>query len=875
VADPKFIARQITITAPATGTWNVSHPELVARGITPKAVIVMASAVDSETDKDISTNASGSWGVYDGTDQSAQNWFSKDAQSTSQSDSGFKSSTVARVGGLGGETLHLEMDATALVSGGGTFNVSTSDAGQVVRVTFLFLGGTELDVTYFSATANLSTTTVTVGFETDVIFASGRRDIGADSEADVDSLHYHWSMITAINDGAGEFDDIGKHNYAKDGLSTIQSRSIITNDRAKFSVTLDPTASDGSSYFENVTSTTFDYRESTQASDHAVFGLALDLGTVVYGQATNYLTPIDFPVGEDTISYDDLGFLPELIYSPWVYRNTGTVSGVSSGGGMAGGLNISDGSSVSGHHYSDNHNVSTSKTRTAVNSGNFFTGFFHGGTLLWSGDIVHTADGFDIVWIDNSTEVLGHFHALGIENQGAWLGETTGCASVESCGTPTVSVGAVDLVATGCPAPGACGTATVSTSIGLTATGCAATGSCGTPVITPPTTSLTATGCPANGACGTPVITPPTTALTATGCAASGTCGTTVIAPGAVNLTATGCAATGVCGTASVSVGAVVLAAVACLAMAACGTPTISVGAFDLVANSCPATGSCGTPTVSTGAVNLTATGCPATGACGTPTVSTGAVTLTATGCTATGACGTPTVTQAGQDLTATGCTATGDCGTPTLTLGAVDLTATGCPATGACGDTTVGTDAQVITANSCSSVSKCGIVFLQGGTIPETMHTRIKNALICAARLGTFIKVDQQCSGVGDCGDTATQSQGLQVAPATILVNEVRTKFAERDRCSPCGKHGRRRTQWMWKMILRFDCDVTTTLFDEQIACTPVVLPRLPEPVEGLHTKNRQVVLQLLDIVPKHPPGGKSSSGAEFHYIFEAQTSA
>lgn len=919
MADPKFIARQVTITAPVVGTWSVTHPELVARGITPKAVIVMASAVDSEANEDISANASGSWGVYDGTDQSVQNWYARDAQTTSENNSGFKSSKVARVGGLGGGTTHLEMNATGFTSGGCDFNVTTSNVGQVVRVTVLFFGGTELAASYFTAKANASTVTVTPGFETDLIFASGRDGVGATSETDIDYDDYDWSLIIARNNGAGDFDDVGCHNVAKDAQSTTNNRSIISNDRAKWNLDLAPTVSLGSITLENVTSTQFDVRQYGVAEDLAIFGLAMDLGTVTHGIQFQDYAPKVLPP-DNIINHPDLGFRPELVYSPKTYRNVIVpIAGVDSAGGMGGGVNIYAGGENSGHSYSDKFNVATSVDKTMVEDGFFWSGLYHDGRSFWEGVLIPDDLGFDILWNSNST-VSYRWQYLAVEDQGAWVGSSgctapgacgtpsvqpgavnltaTGCAAPGACGTPSVSVGAVDLAPSGCVAPGACGTPSVLVgSVALQATGCPAPGACGTPTLQPQAVNLTATGCSRPGACGTPSVSVGAVALAAvacvalaacgtpsvttgsvelfpTGCISSPACGTPTAAVGAVNLSASGCAAPGACGTPSLAVGGVSLTAVGCTASGSCGTPLVVSGA-DVAPQGCTAPGACGTASIQPGALSLTAVGCTASGACGTPSVAAGPLTLTSVGCTAQGACGTPTVALTGVTLVVNGCTAPGACGTPTVSQGAAQILAVGCTASGACGSTTVTTDAQVITANSCSSVSKCGIVFLQGGVIPETMHTRIKNALICAARLGTFIKVDQQCSGVGDCGDVPSQSQGLQVAPATILVNEVRTKFGERDHCSPCSKNGRRRTQWMWKMILRFDCDVTSTLFDEQLACTPVVLPRLPEPVEGLHTKNRQVVLQLLDIVPKHPPGGNSSSGAEFHYIFEAQTSA
>lgn len=252
----------------------------------------------------------------------------------------------------------------------------------------------------------------------------------------------------------------------------------------------------------------------------------------------------------------------------------------------------------------------------------------------------------------------------------------TGIASAEAFGSATLTAGSVTVTATGIASQEAFGTATVQAgSVTVTATGIGSAEAFGTPSLSQ-TSTLSPTGIASAEAFGSPTLTPGTVTVTTTGIASAEAFGTASVQTGAVTVTATGIASGEAFGTPTVLAGAVQVSPQGIASAEAFGTPEVQPGEAFITPP--PFGGSIlGTPNF-LGQVGILAVQIFSEEAFGTPTLSVGAAQLNPTGIASEEAFGTPALQPEALEVSPTGIVSQEAFGTPAIQRGVVIITPTG-----------------------------------------------------------------------------------------------------------------------------------------------------------------------------------------------------
>ena len=244
----------------------------------------------------------------------------------------------------------------------------------------------------------------------------------------------------------------------------------------------------------------------------------------------------------------------------------------------------------------------------------------------------------------------------------------------------------------------------------------------------------------------------------------------------------------------------------------------------------------------------------------GTAELAPGAVSVVAGNIASAEAFGTPELLSDVVAILPSGIVSGEALGTPEVLLLQQFISPSGIESGEALGQPLLFGDSTDIICGSIPSAEEFGRPFCIGGDIAVTLKKKIHDALIAAAKQGTFVVADYD-------PDTCELVQGLQVQPGSCEANEVASQFRIE------GRHGRYyrqdRAQWQWLLILRFHQEVITELFENELIANPICIPR----EDG--DNQRQGRLRLLDATPSHPPRQGASNGTEVTYRFSAELSA
>jgi hypothetical protein len=293
-------------------------------------------------------------------------------------------------------------------------------------------------------------------------------------------------------------------------------------------------------------------------------------------------------------------------------------------------------------------------------------------------------------------------HALDIEaafagGAGPQTITTTGIASAEAFGSPTLTPGAVTATATGIASAEAFGTASLSATATVSPAGIASAEAFGSPTLTPGAVTVTATGIASEEAFGTATVQAGSVTATATGIASGEAFGTPTVLAGAVQVSLQSIASAEAFGTPEVQpgeafitpppfggsilgtpnfLGQVGILAVQIFSEEAFGTPTLSVGAAQLSPSGIASGEAFGTLAVQAGAATVSPSGVPTEEALGQPTI-TSAATVSPTGISSLEALGTAAL-QATAQVVPSGIVSQEAFGTPELSLEAASIRPTG-----------------------------------------------------------------------------------------------------------------------------------------------------------------------------------------------------
>jgi hypothetical protein len=346
--------------------------------------------------------------------------------------------------------------------------------------------------------------------------------------------------------------------------------------------------------------------------------------------------------------------------------------------------------------------------------------------------------------------------------------------------------------------------------------------------------AVSPTGIASAEAWGTPALAARIT-LSPSGIASAEAWGTPALTIGAVTLSPSGIASAEAWGTPALSA-VVVLSPTGIASAEAWGTPTLTATAT--ISPSGIASGEAwGTPALTAGAVTLLPGGIPSNEAWGTPTLTAGALVISPSGIPSAEAWGTPSLVPAVVVVSPTGIVSEEAWGTPTLTAVASIFD-------------------QIVYVTGIPSEEAFGITFLRGGHIPVTLKKRIHDALVTAAKMGTFIEVTYD-------KDLDTLTQGLQCQPGSIECNETTDAFKVDESFTRRFKQDYQR--WNWELTLRFAQEVILERFERALADNPICLKRIPG------EEDRQVHVLLVDSNYNHPPKQGGSNGTRVRYRFQA----
>lgn len=376
-------------------------------------------------------------------------------------------------------------------------------------------------------------------------------------------------------------------------------------------------------------------------------------------------------------------------------------------------------------------------------------------------------------------------------------------------------------------------------------------------VIKRPFYTLFPSGIASEEAFGTATITPGSVTVSPSGIASAEAFGTAVVQPGAVTLSPSGIASEEAFGTPALTVGAVTVSPTGIASDEAFGTAVLTA-TITVSPTGIPSEEAFGTPVLTPGAVTVSPTGIASTEAFGTPSLTPGAVTVSPSGIASEEAFGTPTVLD--QPIIFPPSIASEEAfGTATILPGSVTILPGGIASEEAFGTPTVSLNFDItLFVEGIASEEAFGFPFVRGGFIPVTLKKKIRDALVEAAQLGTFIEVtyDQDLNEI---------QQGLQVAPQSIEANELTTRFKIEDAFGR--KFVQDRQFWNWLLVLRFQTEVIAERFERALEDTPICIKRDA-------TEDRQVHVLLVDAQYTHPPRQNPSNGTVAQYRFQAELS-
>ena len=437
----------------------------------------------------------------------------------------------------------------------------------------------------------------------------------------------------------------------------------------------------------------------------------------------------------------------------------------------------------------------------------------------------------------------------------------TAIASAEALGTPAVQAGAVQLSPSSIPSAEAWGSPTLQPGVAtVSPSSIASEEAFGTPAVQAGAVQLSPTAIASEEAFGTPALQAGAVQVSPTSIGSEEAFGTPAVQPGLVQITPTAIASAEAWGTPALQAGAVVVSPASIASGEAFGVPSVEPQPVAVQPASVASAEAWGTPLVNAvGAPTILPPSIASAEAWGTPIVTAGATAVAPSSVPSGEAWGTPAL-QATVDILVASVASAEAWGTPEL----VSLLQIISPAGIATGEVwgvpqlLIPGEARDVFPSGIPSGEEWGLPFLIGGVIPVTLKKAIYDALIAAAKAGTFVEADYDSA-------TCTLTQGLQVQPQSIEANETNSVYRTE------GRHGRAvvqdRAQWGWLLILRFNEEVITELFEESLADNPICIERSV-------TGGRQVRMKFLDATYTHPPRVGASNGTEAKFRFTAELS-
>lgn len=815
---------------------------------TPAGVLIIATRASS-----LATQTAGwsqSWGVCDGTHSRVCYSASRDSAATGVSKSAGHNASLIRIIDPATNTVVVEGVFSAWSADGVTVNYTTADS-TAWQVTVILLGGSQCQCFVTDATppATTGATTVTAAYQADFVLAAIARSQDG-TQANVADFSFGFATRNA-----GSPQNFCVQNVCDRG-TTSSSRTRISNADMGALITLlvpGDTLTDAA-VISNFTSTGFNI--SNSAAGAAGQGPNLSMmavkvtGSVAVGVSGHEDT---MPIAAGNVGYAFPGFKSGTLFG-FISNNTSANSDLGNG---TGGMSVSDLRGLVAGCSIVTGLTNTSPSRTRSNHSHAFCDFWN------SNDSVHVAVAA-LVSQDTNGHTLNfttapssarEFYQLVIQEMPTTV-SPTGIASAQAMGSPTIVRGALSVAPTGIGSAQAMGSPTiVRGALLIHPTGIASAQAMGTPTIVRGALSVSPTGIASTQAFGVPTIVRGALTVSPTGIGSAQAFGVPTIVRGTLLVHPTGIGSSEAFGTPLI-VEPITVAPVGIPSAQAFGMPTIILGTDTVVPVGITSTEAFGVPTIVRGTLLIHPNGIGSAEAFGTPTIVRGTLLVHPTGIASSEAFGNPVINNGGILVQVTSVPSAEAFGSPTIVLGTINVQIVGIASGEAFGSPTIFVVTPIV-------VQPIGIASAEAFGSPIITNVppviammlnkkRAYDAILSRVAGAVFVRVSYDQA-------TSTLTVGDEVKPKSVLLNELSTTFAEAKRWRRSYKQ--QRDRWTWNLILMFDKEASTEIFERDMLDNPIHLPAdRPNGLEAFTVK-------AIDANYVIPPQQQSSNGTRASY--------
>lgn len=823
VSAAPFLARVVHGTTP-TSTGVQSYT--VAGMGDPAGALIIGGRASTLGSAGVSNGWSETWGITDGTNQNVCYSSARDNVATAVATAAGHNNSLFRLVDPATGTIIVEGVFSAWTTNGISINWTTVDS-TAWQFSILLLGGSQCQVFVTNAappgTPFTGATTVTPTFATDFCLTRPMRSTNGSAGVQAD-----FGIGISIKNAGSPLNYSGQYMAANGSPTNVRcSTSILGLGNV---MTLNPGSTGDTitsmTAINNYTSTTVDVVNATTTSQGvrlAIMCVKVNGATSVGVAMTDGTTPT--ATGNQAATWP--GTKTGALYA--VFTNS-TVTSDAPGSGL--GVGFSDLRANSACvQVTGKTNVNPSKTRSVVTHA-LFDQYNADAAEQYTVSIVsQDATGYTLNF--TVAPVSGRkYYALAIQEMPIVV-LPTGIASAQAMGSPTIVRGTLSVAPTGIASGQAMGTPTIVRGALLVhPTGIASAQAMGTPTIVRGALSVSPTGIASTQAFGVPTIVRGTLLVHPTGIGSSEAFGTPLI------------------------VEPITVAPVGIPSAQAFGMPTIILGTDTVVPVGITSTEAFGVPTIVRGTLLVHPNGIGSTEAFGTPTIVHGALIVHPTGIASSEVFGNPVINNGGVVVQIASIPSAEAFGSPTIVRGAINVHIVGVASAEAFGSPTIFIVAPI-------SVQPIGIASAEAFGSPIITNVppviammlnkkRAYDAILSRVAGAVFVRISYDQA-------SSTLTVGDEVKPKSVLLNELSTTFVEAKRWRRSYKQ--QRDRWTWNLILMFDKEASTEIFERDMLDNPIHLPAdRPNGLEAFTVK-------AIDANYVIPPQQQSSNGTRASY--------
>lgn len=814
----------------------------------PAGALIIGGRASTLGSAGISNGWSETWGITDGANQNVCYSSARDNVATAVATAAGHNNSLFRLVDPATGTIVVEGVFSAWTTNGISINWTTVDS-TAWQFSILLLGGSQCQVFVTNAappgTPFTGATTVTPTFATDFCLTRPMRSTNGSAGVQAD-----FGIGISIKNAGSPLNYSGQYMAANGSPTNVRcSTSILGLGNV---MTLNPGSTGDTitsmTAINNYTSTTVDVVNATTTSQGvrlAIMCVKVNGATSVGVAMTDGTTPT--ATGNQAATWP--GTKTGALYA--VFTNS-TVTSDAPGSGL--GVGFSDLRANSACvQVTGKTNVNPSKTRSVVTH-SLFDQYNADAAQQYTVSIVsQDATGYTLNF--TVAPVSGRkYYALAIQEMPIVV-LPTGIASAQAMGSPTI-VRTLSVAPTGIGSAQAMGSPTiVRGTLSVAPTGIASTQAMGTPTIVRGALSVSPTGIASTQAFGVPTIVRGALSVSPTGIGSAQAFGVLTIVRGALLVHPTGIGSSEAFGTPLI-VEPITVAPVGIPSAQAFGMPTIILGTDTVVPVGITSAEAFGVPTIVRGTLLIHPNGIGSAEAFGTPTIVRGTLLVHPTGIASSEAFGNPVINNGGILVQVASVPSAEAFGSPTIVLGTINVQIVGIASGEAFGSPTIFVATPII-------VQPIGIASAEAFGSPIITNVppviammlnkkRAYDAILSRVAGAVFVRVSYDQA-------SSTLTVGDEVKPKSVLLNELSTTFAEAKRWRRSYKQ--QRDRWTWNLILMFDKEASTEIFERDMLDNPIHLPAdRPNGLEAFTVK-------AIDANYVIPPQQQSSNGTRASY--------